>query len=414
MKGTKLVVLLVVGVVACLSLDAAEGTSQQAPAAQEAPPPGAMDTLVARVALYPDALLGQILMCAESPFQVRELGEWLAANPELKGNAIQEGAQAEGFDPSFVALAAFPQVVEMMSSDLEWTRQLGEAFTQDRSAVFESIQRLRAQAMALGNLQSTPQQQVVQDTTQSGQPVIIIQPANPQIVYVPQYNPQVVYTTPPSTTVVVEEDDDEGDEAAAAVIGFTAGVIVGAWADPYYYGPYGWYGGIYMYDDAWDDWYDHREDMWEDWQDHRDEVEPRREERQADREARQTDREERRTDRQEGDRATTRQEGDRAATRQEGDRAATRQEGGAERATTRQQGGAERATAQARGGASPSASYGSRGYSMPGTQPSRQQSGTRSGAFSGYGSGSASRAASSRGRSSMSGMGRRGGGGRRR
>jgi hypothetical protein len=411
MKGTKQLAMLIVAA-ACTLPDAAEGASQQTPATQETPPqetasPAAIDTLVGRVALYPDALLGQILMCAESPFQVRELGEWLAANPELKGSAIQEGAQAEGFDPSFVALSAFPQVVEMMSRDLDWTRQLGEAFMKDRSAVFESIQRLRAQAMALGNLQSTPEQQVVQDTTQSGEQVIIIQPANPQVIYVPQYNPQVVYTTPASITVVVEEDDDS-DEAAAAVIGFTTGVILGAWADPYY-GPYGWYGGIYMYNDAWDDWYDHREDMWEDWQDHRDEVDPRREERQ-------TDREERRTDRQEGDRRTDRQAGDRATTRQEGtsDRATTRQEGGAERATTRQQGGSERATAQARGGSSPLASYGSRGYSMPETQASRPQSGTRSNAFSGYGSGTASRAASSRGRSSMGGMGRRGGGGRRR
>ena len=156
-----------------------------------------MYTLLAPVALYPDGLLSQILMCTGSPFQVRELSEWLAANPTLQGSALQEAAQAEGFDPSFVAISVFPQVVQMMTQDIDWTRQLGEAFAQDRSAVFESVQRLRADAMAAGNLQSTPQQEVTTQTTQSGQEVIVIQPANPQVIYVPQYNPQVVYTPPP-------------------------------------------------------------------------------------------------------------------------------------------------------------------------------------------------------------------------
>jgi len=377
MTVPRLLALLVAGAVAYTSPDAAEGTSQEAPAGQaEAPSPEGMDQLTARVALYPDALLAQILMCAESPFQVRELGEWLAANPDLQGSAIPEGAEAEGFDPSYIALSAFPQVVQMMAQDLEWTRELGEAFTKDRSAVLESIQRLRTQALAVGSLQSTSQQEVSTQTTESGQEVIVIEPTNPEIVYVPQYDPAVVYITPPpaQTTVVVEDDD----EAVGALVGFTAGVFIGAAVNPYYY-PYGWGAPAYWYGGGWDDWYDHREDMWDDRQDRREEVEPRREERQTDR----------------------------------GDRQAARQEGGSGRQAARQEGGAgERTSAAARTGAASGAlaNYGSRGYSMRGTQTAAQRRGTRSSAFSGYGSGSASRAASSRGRASM---GRRGGGRRR-
>ena len=388
MTVPRLLALLVAGAVAYTSPDAAEGTSQEAPAGQaEAPSPEGMDQLTARVALYPDALLAQILMCAESPFQVRELGEWLAANADLQGSAIPEGAEAEGFDPSYIALSAFPQVVQMMAQDLEWTRELGEAFTKDRSAVLESIQRLRTQAQAVGNLQSTSQQEVSTQTTESGQEVIVIEPTNPEIVYVPQYDPAVVYITPPPAQITVVVEDD--DEAVGALVGFTAGVFIGAAVNPYYY-PYGWGAPAYWYGGGWDDWYDHREDMWDDRQDRREEVEPRREERQ-------TDRDERRTDRQEGG---------------AGDRQAARQEGGSGRQAASQARAGERTSAAARTGAASGAlaNYGSRGYSMPGTQTAAQRRGTRSSAFSGYGSGSASRAASSRGRASM---GRRGGGRRR-
>jgi hypothetical protein len=399
MKGKLQLAILVTGIVASTWPSAAEGMSAAPSIVQaEAPPSETMDQLLARVALYPDALLAQILMCADSPFQVGELNEWLAANSALEGSAIQEAAQAEGFDPSFIALSAFPQVVQMMGQDLEWTRQLGEAFAKDRSAVFDGIQRLRAQAMAAGNLQSTSQQKVGTQTTESGQEVIVIEPANPEIIYVPQYDPVVVYTTPP-TTVIVE--DDSGDEAAAALVGFTAGVIIGAVANDYYYGPYGYPGGIYMYNDAWDDYYDHREDAREDWQDHREDNAG--------------DREERREDRPEGasERQTARQEGtsERQTARQEG--TSTAQARGGEAAATSARTGEARGSSTARTG-SPSAStgnYGSRGYSMGGTQGSGGRSGTGSSAFSGYQSGSASRAASSRGRSSMS---RSRGGGRRR
>ena len=102
--------------------------------------------------------------------------------------------------------------------------------------------------------------------------MIVIEPANPQVVYVPQYNPQTVYVASPST-VVVKEEDNTAEAVAAGLIGFTAGIAIGAAIDnDYYYGPYGWRGGGYMYNDGWDDWYDDREDAREDWQDHREDI----------------------------------------------------------------------------------------------------------------------------------------------
>ena len=116
----------------------------------------------------------------------------------------------------------------------------------------------------------------------------MIEPANPQVVYVPQYNPQVVYTQP--STVVIKEEDNNGDAVAAGLIGFTAGIAIGAAIDnDYYYGPYGWDGGFHMYNDAWDDWYDHREDAREDWQDHREDIAEERGDRARDAQEQRTD-----------------------------------------------------------------------------------------------------------------------------
>ena len=145
-----------------------------------------------------------------------------------------------------------------MAEQTEWTANVGQAFTSDKSAVFASIQRLRTKARDAGKLKSTSQQDVETRTTSSGQQVIVIEPANPQVVYVPQYNSQTVYTSSPtSSTVVIKEDDDADAAVAAGLIGFTAGIALGAAIDnDYYYGPYGWHGGAYMYDDAWDDWED--------------------------------------------------------------------------------------------------------------------------------------------------------------
>jgi hypothetical protein len=373
-------------VVAALSVSPLFGQSKPA-----APKPADLDKLLAPIALYPDSLLAQMLMCTGSPGDVAALNGWLTTTTSLKGSELQDAAQKAGFQPSFVALALFPQTVKMMTDQMDWTKQLGQAFTNHRADVFASIQRLRAQAKESGHLKTNAQQEVETRKTSAGQEVIVIEPANPQVVYVPQYNSQVVYTTPATTsTTVVVQDNSSADAAAAAVIGFGVGIAIGAAIDnDYYYGPYGMRGGAYMYNDAWDDYYDHREDAREDWMDHREDMSEER-----------------------GDRAENARE-------ERTDRQGTRQEQRTERTGNRDATGANaQAAAQNRTSTqSRTASQESRGYS--GTRSgsaAAERSGTSSGAFSGYSSGKSERAASSRGQSSRGARrsGGGGGGGRRR
>jgi hypothetical protein len=210
--------------------------------------PDAVDKLAAPIALYPDALVAQILTASTNFFECASFASWLSKNSSLQGSAQQDAAQKAGFDACFVALAPFPQVVQMMVQQKDWTTSLGEAFKTNKSALFASIQRLRAQAQAAGNLKSTSQQEVKTETTSSGQQVIVIQPANPQVVYVPTYNPQTVYVQSSSAST-----------ATAAAVGFTAGVIIGAAAsNNYYYGPYSWRAAAH--NDYWDDRYDYAKD----------------------------------------------------------------------------------------------------------------------------------------------------------
>jgi hypothetical protein len=368
----------------------------QAAATQAAGAPAAsasaLDQLLAPVALYPDALLSEMLLCSTNPGMVGALGEWLQSNAGQTGTARQDAAKAAGFEPSFVALVPFPDVVAYMARETAWTTRLGQAFTTDRSGVFASIQRLRKKARDAGTLKSTPQQDVESRTTSGGEQVIVIEPANPQVVYVPQYNPQVVYTQP-SSTVVVQESSSSGAAAAAGVIGFAAGIAIGAAIDnDYYYGPYGMHGGgFYMYNDAWDDYYDHREDAREDWQDHREDLVEDRGERRED---------------------VADERGDRAASTQ-GQRStqqAARQESASQRRTEAT--GTARGTSTAAATAS-GTSQQARGYSRDGSTAARERSGTTSDAFSGYSSGRSERAASERGSRSRSSS-RGSGGGRRR
>ena len=150
----------------------ASTTSPASSAAQAVQPPRDIDSLLAPIALYPDQLLAQILMCAADPDGVRRLNEWLKVNQTLKGSELQDAAVAAGFEPSFVALAVFPQVVSTMAGKLDWTTLVGQAFSADRNAVFASIQKLRAQARNVGTLKSSPQQEVETRTTSSGDEVM--------------------------------------------------------------------------------------------------------------------------------------------------------------------------------------------------------------------------------------------------
>jgi hypothetical protein len=202
----------------------------------------AIDQLTAPIALYPDALIFQILPASTNGEKVKSFAGWMEKNANLKGGELQDAAEKAGFDAAYVALAPFPQVIQMMAQKPDWTKALGQAFTADEKAIFDSIQRLRSQAQAAGNLKTTSQQQVATQTTSTGQHVIAIQPTNPEVIYVPTYNTQTVYVAapppPPSGASV----------AGAAAIGFTAGVIIGASRNSYYH--------------AYDDYWDHREDYY--------------------------------------------------------------------------------------------------------------------------------------------------------
>jgi hypothetical protein len=337
--------------------------------------PAELDQLLAPVALYPDALLSQLLLCTENPGKVGTLNEWLQSQPSLKGTALQDAAQTAGFEDSYVAMAVFPDVVEWMAGRPDWLTKLGRAFAEDRSGVFSSIQRLRVKARDAGRLKTTSQQTVETRTTDSGQQVIVIEPANPQVVYVPQYNPETVYTT--STVVVQDNSSSSADAIAAGMIGFTAGIAIGAAFDNnYYYGPHGWGGGFYMYDDAWDDYYDAREDARDDWQDHREDLVDERGDRRED------------------------------LADERGDRAQNTQQQRTERQENRVENRPEAQAANER----------SRDYSRDGSAASTARSGASSDAFSGYSSGKSERAASQRGQGSRSSSRKSGGsgGGRRR
>ncbi len=168
--------------------------AQAPPATQQAGAQGynveQLDALLAPIALYPDQLLTQILMAATFPLQVVEAARWIEdpANKALTGDALTAALAPQPWDPSVKSLVPFPQVLAMMNSQLDWLQQLGFAVSVQQSAVMESVQRLRRQAQAAGQLQTTAQQVV---TTQDQ--VIVIAPAQPTVVYVPTYNPTVVY-----------------------------------------------------------------------------------------------------------------------------------------------------------------------------------------------------------------------------
>ncbi len=169
----------------------------------QAPPPGApaqpytqetpqqLQQLVAPIALYPDSLVAQILAASTFPDQVVEADRWVQEHPGLQGDALGQAVDQQPWDPSVKALTAFPSVLGNMDKNLSWTSSLGDAYYNQQQDVMDAIQVMRQQAQAAGNLRTSPQQVV---TAQGG--TIIIQPANPDVVYVPAYDPWVVYGGP--------------------------------------------------------------------------------------------------------------------------------------------------------------------------------------------------------------------------
>jgi len=147
-----------------------------------------LDQMLAPVALYPDSLLAQILMAATYPLEVVQADRWVKANRNLKGDPLNDALDKKDWDPSVKALVPFPQVLSMMSEKLEWTQTLGDAFLDQQDEVMNTIQQLRTKAQAAGNLRDTDEQRVT-----VGDGAIMIEPAQPEVIYVPAYDPTLVY-----------------------------------------------------------------------------------------------------------------------------------------------------------------------------------------------------------------------------
>ena len=173
---------------------AQEAAPQAAPAAEEAPKLSGdqLEALVAPLALYPDPLLAQCLVASTYPVEVIQAQQWLAKNPNLKGDELAKAAQQQDWDPSVQALVSIPDALKVLAQDIKWTTDLGDAFLAQQSDVMDAVQRLRGKAKDSGKLTSSEQQkvetQVVDDKT-----VVVIQPASTEVVYVPSYSPSVVW-----------------------------------------------------------------------------------------------------------------------------------------------------------------------------------------------------------------------------
>jgi hypothetical protein len=181
-----------------------------------------LHSLVSPIALYPDALVAQILAAATFPDQIAVANYWLQQNKNLTGGGLTQAVDKQSWDPSVKALTQFPTVLDNMAKNLSWTSQLGDAYHNQQSEVMAAVQTLRKQAQTAGNLKTTPQQTVTTQT-QGGQQVIVIQPANPQVVYVPTYNPTVIYGTPYSPPGY-----STADLVATGLLSFGAGMAIGS------------------------------------------------------------------------------------------------------------------------------------------------------------------------------------------
>jgi hypothetical protein len=210
--------------------------AQQQQAAAATFKPEELDQLLAPIALHPDSLVSQILMASTYPLEVVQADRWAKQNASLKGDALGKALEGQEWDPSVKSLVNFPQVLTMMSEKLDWTTKLGDAFLADQKVVLDTIQSLRAKAQAAGNLKSTKEQNVVVE-----EKIIKIEPANPQVIYVPTYNPTVVYGAWPYPAYPPYYYYPPG-YVAGSMFAFAAGVGLGmAWG--YAWGGCNWRGG---------------------------------------------------------------------------------------------------------------------------------------------------------------------------
>jgi hypothetical protein len=191
-----------------------------------------LDSLVAPIALYPDPLLAQVLAASTYPLELMQLQQWLARNPGLRDKALADAAAQQPWDPSVQAMAGLPDVVKLLTENIQWTTDLGNAFLAQQGDVMNAVQRMRQSAQAKGALQTTGQQ-VVQTQAVEGKQVIVIEQANPQVIYVPQYTPAAIWGSPVYPWPVMSYP--WGWNAAGVGLAFGTGIAMGA-----FWGGGGW------------------------------------------------------------------------------------------------------------------------------------------------------------------------------
>lgn len=200
-------------------------------------PADQLDSLVAPIALYPDPLLSQTLVASTYPLELMQLQQWLNRNPNLTGKAQTDAVAKQPWDPSIQAMAALPDVVKRLADDIQWTTDLGNAFLAQQSDVMDAIQRMRQKAQGTGALKSN-QQQKVETQVVENKTVIVVEQADPQVVYVPSYDPMYVYGAPlyPYPPIYYPTYP-AGGVIAASAISFGVGLAIGAaWG----HGGWGW------------------------------------------------------------------------------------------------------------------------------------------------------------------------------
>jgi hypothetical protein len=191
--------IAVVGLALTSTAFAQQAQSQEMTTTEQTPKlaSGELDSLVAPIALYSDPLLAQTLAASTYPLEIIQLQQWMDRNKNLKGKSLADAVAKQPWDPSVQGLVEFPDVVQRMAGNVQWTTDLGNAFLAQQSDVMDAVQRMRAKAQGTGNLKTSAQQVVETETVPSGKQVIKIEQANPDVVYVPSYDPAVVYGAPP-------------------------------------------------------------------------------------------------------------------------------------------------------------------------------------------------------------------------
>ena len=214
-----------------------DAPSAQAPAKI---PPDQLDSLVAPIALHPDPTLSQTLVASTYPLEVIQLKQWMDQHEHLGDKALADAVKKQDWDPSIQGLAALPDVVKLLAENIKWTTELGNAVLAQQNEVMDAVQRMRKKAQDAGNLKSSQQQRVKTEVVESKQ-VIVVEQADPQVVYVPSYNPTVVYGAPVYAYPPIAYPPP-GYHAAGMAISFGVGVAMGAmWSGGWGYNS-GWGG----------------------------------------------------------------------------------------------------------------------------------------------------------------------------